>query len=84
MKKERKMKKVLFPILAVVLALSLALPMAAVVGAALTTMTVVSDDSGATLITTVYNKALGVQTTVTPTTPLTPARAQEPDPYSTT
>ncbi len=33
MKKERKMKKVLFPILALVLALSLALPMAAVAGA---------------------------------------------------
>ena len=33
MKKERKMKKVLFPILALVLALGLALPMAAVVGA---------------------------------------------------
>ena len=78
------MKKVLFPILAVVLALSLALPMAAVVGAASATMTVVSDDSGATVITTVYNKALGVQTTVTPTTPLTPVRAQEPDPYSGT
>jgi len=43
MKKERKMKKVLFPILAVVLALSLALPMAAVVGAATINETYQSD-----------------------------------------
>ncbi len=77
------MKKVLFPILALVLALSLALPMAAIVGAAPDTITVVSDDSGATVITTVYNKAGGVQTTVVPATPLTPVRAQEPKPYPT-
>ena len=46
-------KKVLFPILALVLAVSLAIPMAAVVGASPASMTVVSDDSGATVITTV-------------------------------
>jgi hypothetical protein len=78
------MKKVLFPILGLILALGLALPMAAPVGAAPDTMYIVSGDTGATKITTVYNKALGVQTTVIPITPLTPVRAQEPNPYPTT
>lgn len=77
-------KKVLYPILGLVLALGLALPMAAPVGAAPDTMYIVSGDTGATKITTVYNKALGVQTTVIPITPLTPVKAQEPDPYDTT
>jgi len=76
------MKKVLFPILAVVLALSLALPMAAVVGASPASMTVVSDTS--VLITGVYNKAGGVNTWVDLSgSPLNAVRAQEPKPYPT-
>ena len=72
------MKKLLFTLLAIVMAYGLALPMGPASGAV---MNVVSDDSGDTLITKVYNKAGGAQTTVTPATPLTPFRAQEPDPY---
>ncbi len=81
MKKERKMKKVLFPILALVLALGLALPIA-VVGASPDSMTVVSDTS--VLITEVYNKAGGVNSFVDLSgSPLTAVRAQEPKPYPT-
>lgn len=83
------MKKILFPILALVLAVGVAIPMAipmAIPAAALPdTMTVVSDDSGATVITKVYNKAGGVNSEVDLSgSPLTAVRAWEPDPYSTT
>jgi len=80
------LKKILFPILALVLAIGLAIPMAMPVEAASpATVTVVSDDSGATVITTVYNKAGGVNNTVDLSgSPPTAVRAWEPDPYSTT
>jgi hypothetical protein len=79
------MKKLLFTMLALVLAIGLSIPMAIPVAAAPDTMTVVSDDSGATVITTVYNKAGGVNNTVDLSgSPLTAVRAWEPDPYSST
>lgn len=78
------MKKVLFPVLALVLAFSLAVPMATSVGAVSATITVVSDDSGDTIITTVYNKAGGGNSVVDlSSSPLTAVRAQEPNPYPT-
>jgi len=64
------MKKVLFPILAVVLALSLALPMAAVVGASPDTMTVVSDD--------LTTKTAGYTTTDPVSDPLTSSNYSVP------
>jgi hypothetical protein len=78
------MKKLLFTMLALVLAIGLSIPMAIPVAAAPDTMTVVSGDSGATVITTVYNKAGGVNNTVVLGSPLTAVKAWEPDPYSTT
>ena len=76
------MKKILFPILALVLAVGLAIPLAAPVAADSGAITVVSDDSGATVITKVYNKALGGNSVVDLSgSPLTAVRAWEPDPY---
>ena len=70
-------------IVALVLALSFATPIAVL--AAPSTMTVDSDDSGATVITKVYNKAGGGNSVVDlSASPLTPIRAWEPDPYPTT
>ena len=76
------MKKILFPILALVLAIGLAIPMAMPAAASPATVTVVSDDSGATVITTVYNKTGGVNNTVDLSgSPLTAVRAWEPASY---
>jgi uncharacterized repeat protein (TIGR01451 family) len=74
------MKKILFPILALVLAIGLVLPMATPVFAA--TTSVVSDTS--VQIVGVYNKAGGVSTYVDLSgSPLNAVRAQEPKPYPT-
>ncbi|MBA7571633.1 hypothetical protein ES708_13399 [subsurface metagenome] len=76
------MKKILFPILALVLAIGLAIPMAIPAAASPATVTVVSDDSGATVITTVYNKTGGANNTVDLSgSPLTAVRAWEPKTY---
>jgi uncharacterized repeat protein (TIGR01451 family) len=77
-----KMRRFLFPIVAIVLAIGLAIPMATPVMAATGTVMVKSDTT--VQIVGVYNKALGGSVFVDLSgNPLNAVRAQEPKPYAT-
>jgi hypothetical protein len=76
------MKKILFPIIAIVLAMGLTIPMATPAMADPDTVTVNSDTT--VQIVGVYNEAEGVSTFVDLSgSPLNAVRAQEPKPYPT-